>query len=625
MLSEPLLPVAEGQGGADDVEIEVENDDHPGSEASQPQATNSMEEGQASHCSDESTIQQDQHVNGHQTPASARSRTSSQEEARNSMQSQGSGHFAMRLKYYRRLCSHDLLLPDAAEPPRHVQHPWSYLAVTPFAKYMHWGQVVAELDPDAAQESSYGIARVFTIANVMLGSSMLVLPWAFDESGLVPGLLLLISIGIFCHYTSSLILKWSSGFDDFSDMCNHFLGSWAWHTSLVSSLLVLLGATCAYHTMMADFFHSLMSDAKSQFVPEPQGQVAGVIWAILTDRLLAPIPLAILLFPFTNVKEVAVLAKFTSWGILAVLMCFIYVVSVSLGLGCSTVMRHGGSIAVVTHRDATTPGSVQIPLANGQWGALADILPVSFFAHNLIIPIMQGGNESQQTKMKQHAAAFGLVGFIYLFVGGLPLLAVAGAMQDCLVSTDAGGCGEMAGCIWTGDSAGTAAAALAAAALGGGAEEGAGKCVQGRLNQNFLISDLQPWPSVWVSGMLHDVVRFAVLLQLITIYPLVCAVFRGQFFTYLLGNQYPGMLPVLALNIVVVSLATVVASVFPDAPGKVLAFAGAVTGTLYVCQLPILVHLSALRREGTLTAPTFIVHAVLLVVGTLLFLQGLIL
>eukprot|EP00961_Rhodomonas_salina_P072176 969315-Rhodomonas_salina.1 len=127
---------------------------------------------------------------------------------------------------------------------------------------------------------------------------------------------------------------------------------------------------------------------------------------------------------------------------------------------------------------------------------------------------MQGGNESQQTKMKQHAAAFGLVGFIYLFVGGLPLLAVAGAMQDCLVSTDAGGCGEMAGCIWTGDSAGTAAAALAAAALGGGAEEGAGKCVQGRLNQNFLISDLQPWPSVWVSGMLHDVVRFAGRLSL---------------------------------------------------------------------------------------------------------------
>jgi len=578
-----------------------------------PQVSNCMGEGHSSHQSERSTVRQEHtiHVNGQQSP-SVRSRTSSEEAARNSMQSQGSGHFAMRLKYYRRLCSHDLLLPDAAEPPRHVEHLWAGLAVNPFSKYMHWGQEVSGLDPDAPQASSYGIARVFTIANVMLGSSMLVLPWAFDGSGLIPGLLLLSTIGVFCHYTSSLILKWSTGFEDFSEMCNSFLGRWAWHTSLVSSLLVLLGAECAYHTLMADFFHSLMSDAKTHFATGKDG-TASMLWELLSDRLLAPIPLALVLFPFTNVKEVAVLAKFTSWGIFSVLLCVLYVVGVSGGLGYATVMRHGGALSVVTHRDDTAPGNVQIPLANGEWGALAAILPVSFFAHNLIIPIMQGGNESPKQKMTQHAAAFGLVGFIYLVVGAAPLLAVAGAMQDCLVATDQGRCGDMVGCVWT----------VATGLRRDGDDAPDGRCIQTRLNQNFLTSEIQPWPSAQSSAVLHDVIRGAVLLQLVTIYPLVCAIFRGQFFTYLVGDPYPGRVPVLGLNIIVVSMATVVASLFPDAPGKVLAFAGAITGTLYVCQLPILVHLAALRREGNLTWPTFLCHSVLLVVGSLLFLQGL--
>jgi hypothetical protein len=47
----------------------------------------------------------------------------------------------------------------------------------------------------------------------------------------------------------------------------------------------------------------------------------------------------------------------------------------------------------------------------------------------------------------------------------------------------------------------------------------------------------------------HNIVRAAVLLQLLSISPLVCGVIRGQLFTYLLGTIYTGALPVFMLNL----------------------------------------------------------------------------
>ena len=39
-----------------------------------------------------------------------------------------------------------------------------------------------------------GLARVFSIINVMLGSSMLVVPWAFAQSGLLPGSIMVLGV-----------------------------------------------------------------------------------------------------------------------------------------------------------------------------------------------------------------------------------------------------------------------------------------------------------------------------------------------------------------------------------------------------------------------------------------------
>ena len=159
-------------------------------------------------------------------------------------------------------------------------------------------------------------------------------------------------------------------------------------------------------------------------------------------------------------------------------------------------------------------------------------------------------------KMRHHATAFALVASIYWLVGLVPVFAVAGAMQACLQFNSSLSCPLTVGCEWkpatpawitthssthpfvatrgnatrgkAPASAATAATESGGGGGGGGGSGGSGWCVQEPIAQNFLMMKTKAWPDALTSLLLHGFVRLAVLLQLCTIFPLVCAVVRSQ-------------------------------------------------------------------------------------------------
>ncbi len=423
-----------------------------------------------------------------------------------------------RMKYYRTLCDSKILKVEV--PPMHARNSWPpehYLATTPLplatnqGGQLVWGEyVMVQHDGGAGDAvnpaptnwfaricgrrrrvcvcmgSSWrmGLARIFTMVNVMLGSSLLVLPWAFAGSGLIPGTFLIFIVATFSHYTSSLIVKNSEGFDDFSDICLHYLGATAWHVSLLSSLVVLIAALLAYHTLMSDFLHSLILELYPVATPAPpalSSDISNILLGLLQERMWTPLPLALILFPFTNIRDISQLARFTSYGIVAVFMSISFIVIVSLGLALDSIGQFGGltfllfapplpalsttasalapqasspstlpSRRLLTSRPFTTTdlstsstdttgkndfldsshtyehsapphraypqkiqkntwsrdswsnhtkdapsavpysGPVRVGLIGRKMGPLSSILPVSFFVHNLVIPMMRG-------------------------------------------------------------------------------------------------------------------------------------------------------------------------------------------------------------------------------------------
>jgi len=88
---------------------------------------------------------------------------------------------------------------------------------------------------------------------------------------------------------------------------------------LTTHTQVLVGALLSYHTMMSDFLYALLVDYGWK------GVGGGVLWALISQRSLTPVPIALVLFPLANMRDVSRLARFSSVGIASVVICIAFI------------------------------------------------------------------------------------------------------------------------------------------------------------------------------------------------------------------------------------------------------------------------------------------------------------
>lgn len=128
-------------------------------------------------------------------------------------------------------------------------------------------------------------------------------------------------------------------------------------------------------------------------------------------------------------------------------------------------------------------------------------------------------------------------------------------------------------------------------------------CIAQNLLDNLPISD------VW--GMIG---RLLMLFQLMTVYPLLAFIIRVQLFQELFKNVYPSFFHVLALNIFLVVLGSLMAKFYPNI-GSIIRYSGAICGLVFIFIFPFLIHLIDLQRKGKLTVLTTIFHVFLILLG----------
>ena len=95
------------------------------------------------------------------------------------------------------------------------------------------------------------LMTVFTMWNTMVGSSLLTLPWAFAHAGMLIAFLIAMISGLSSMYTCLLIVKNAKRTElDFGDTAERFYGSKGRICNLMSSVLLMLGATLGYYELL---------------------------------------------------------------------------------------------------------------------------------------------------------------------------------------------------------------------------------------------------------------------------------------------------------------------------------------------------------------------------------------
>lgn len=232
---------------------------------------------------------------------------------------------------------------------------------------------------------------ITSIVNTMMGSSIVAMPCAVAQAGLTAGTLCIALMGTLCCLTCLLVVQHGSKFSDFADFAGNFLGRRAKAVTWLFSVLVIVGASMAYHILMAQSLFQLVRAAANA-----AGAADTSRWWNVKDAALC----ILVLYPVTNLKDMGLLVKFNSAGFIFLWYTILFIIY--HGVHAMATRNFTFSFwpgAVVSNAtDATSSGSgvpvdpAPINITTGaDWGitTLFGIMMLSYFIHNCIQPILR--------------------------------------------------------------------------------------------------------------------------------------------------------------------------------------------------------------------------------------------
>lgn len=439
---------------------------------------------------------------------------------------------------------------------------------------------------------------IFTIWNTMMGSTLLVMPACFRESGWLLGAGLAIICAGISQFTCGVIVSAGMRMPDptaeFADLAAAYLGVRGWYAALFASVGVCLGAACAMHGYLATSLNDLLIDTPQQGARRrvrgmacPRCPPRADSWLPASDcvsrcggvqrsgghaRVPTLAPSACLVrawlgsprkpHPHPTIPPSPPISGGLglegAWesltpnprGLAAAVVLVLLLPLCSLpsmrilarfnvlGVGCVFLMLAfilASAIANGMSADALSAPSLARPKV-----AILGTFALSFFIHSIAITIFRAAARPKDNT-RNLSIAYALVTATYVGVG---------------VSSNL--------CPPLGD-----AAALESAA-----------------GRNSFLSIRQP-ASLAVPLL---VARIAVVVQCVTVYPVLIYAIRTQFFTALIYHTaYPGWRPVLGLNLVAVGATfAVIASGLHIA--DVIRFTGAFAALVCTYCIPARVH-----------------------------------
>lgn len=306
-------------------------------------------------------------------------------------------------------------------------------------------------------------------------------------------------------------------------MCRDYFGWIGEKSAWVASVFVFFSAMCAYDILMTD---SLFENAKAfrQIAANSPTPLPDVWWCSSIPFLSNPFHTLLICgesaflnaLPLQRTDIAAAGLIFLVVFPLTNLKGFTVLVKLnSVGIAC--VLYIMGFIIVQSL--AVEGVKMPVPPLQPRFYFLGGVMMLSFFIHSAIISIMKN-NRNQEKNARDLGIAYILVAVSYLSVG--------------------------------------AAGYLAYNRLG-------------VIPQDFLqVFDHRNIPAL--------IARFALLFQLISVYPLLGMIVRIQVFGVLWKNVYPSWIHVLMLNVFLTVASTLFAMFYPNV-GTVLRFTGPVIGS----------------------------------------------
>lgn len=431
------------------------------------------------------------------------------------------------------------------------------------------------------------LVTIFMIWNTMMGTSILSIPWGIKQAGFTTGMCVIVLMGLltlYCCYrvvkSRSMIVTSDTTTWEYPDVCKHYFGSFGQWSSLLFSLVSLIGAMIVYWVLMSNFLFNtgkfifnfihhindtdavLSTNNSSPVICPSAGSghpdnSSMIFYNNDTEVQLfekwwdksrtVPFYLIGLLLPLLNFKSPSFFSRFNILGTVSVLYLIFIVTLKAIRLGFHLEFHW------------FAPTEFFVPEIRAQFPQLTGVLTLAFFIHNCIITLLKN-NKNQENNVRDLCIAYMLVTLTYLYIGVLVFASFPSPPlpKDCI-------------------------------------------------EQNFLDN----FPS---SDTLSFIARICLLFQMMTVYPLLGYLARVQLLGHIFGDIYPSIFHVLILNLIIVGAGVTMACFYPNI-GGIIRYSGAACGLAFVFIYPSLIYILSQHQEERLTWPKLVFHIIIIILG----------
>ena len=373
------------------------------------------------------------------------------------------------------------------------------------------------------------ISTIFSVWNTMVGSSLLTIPWAFSNSGIVLGIFISFITFIIAFYTCNLYIKLAGNDTDFADTVYKYFGKYGWIITMLFSNLLMFAVVVIYYELMSQALFPIIA-AIIEWIWKNEVDLDTNLRLNSFSLFYTCIGLTIILFPVISKKDISLFIKLNSFGVLFVCIILLFILSYGFYSFGNTNFK------ISNEKNDFSSKERNISLFRSSFNSLAGMMTLGYYLHNIALSITKE-NANPKNNTRDVFLGYFMVFLSYSLVGTLGYLGFSGYKFDKDI----------------------------------------------RETQNLLLM----FEATYVPAFL---VRITCFLQMFSVYPMLFCITRNQFQSIIYKGREMTKTASLIFNATIILLATIIGATFPQV-GSILGYVGGFIGLGLIYVIPIAVYL----------------------------------
>lgn len=289
--------------------------------------------------------------------------------------------------------------------------------------------IFTNLQSSFALRTQSSLTTAFTVTNSMIGTSILIMPLNFIQSGVITSIIALLVVGFLSFKTSGIIIHYSKrGEYDFSSQINRILGKRMRVVYIAACTFLLVGVGLTYFILMCNVFYSILS----LIFPDLPSKEDGITFKTFSYPYTGVL-LGIVGLPLFAMKNLKFILKITSLGVYALFFYMFFCMYIGIAAIVNGQVKFGNAEGAVKWYSF-------------DFVTILAVFGLSFEIQHGILPMVKY-NVHQDKNTRDVGFGFILGGIIYFLVGFFGAIGVSWrplcgpghdpeTIMDCITNED---------------------------------------------------------------------------------------------------------------------------------------------------------------------------------------------